>query len=195
MKREERNPARALRQDDAARLDPADHDDGVPRRERCARQRRGLDGVKVARHLHDAVLVQEHEFLKHAVARAAQHAGPVILAERAVDPGLCEAGAHAVADSDARHPGTCGNHGSGPVRHRNERQLAASPPVAPARHDEVPIVHRGRLDSDDHLSGAGNRFGSFAWPQIFEAPCISDLHHAHGTDPRLDPATKFTCAA
>ena len=176
---EDRNAAGAEQQDGLSRLDAAFLDQGMPRRERRARQGCGLAVIQTFGNRHRAVLRQHDLFGEHPVESAAERARHPVGGNSAGVPALEEAARNPVARLEARHPFAHCRHLAGAVRIRNPRigQVARR-----RRFDrqQVAIIDRRGADAHPQLAGARLRNRAVGERQGVDAVGGNDLPRAHG---------------
>ena len=125
LQRKQRHPARPLHQHRLPLLQPAQPVQCIPARQRGARQCRSLDKVHVARHAHDALLVERGVLPQRAVDAPAQpsHAGRHV--DQATLVALVEERDDVVAGLPLGHGGTDRDDGSGAVGAGHDGRLLA----------------------------------------------------------------------
>ena len=143
-------------------------DQGVPGRQRGARQRRTFFDGQWCWTLYDALLLQHHVFRQHAVDTAAEGARLHIRGRLSSRPALEEAPSDLVADLHTCDAATDLDHLTGAVGKRDDI-IANRHPVGSAHDAEIAEVERTRHDLDQHLPIGGLGIGALDFDQGLDA--------------------------
>jgi hypothetical protein len=158
LKGEDRHAACALKQYRVARRELPLGDERIPRGQRRARQCGGLLVTQVFRNGDNALGRQGDVLGEHAVEVAAEGGPGLDGVQHSLKPTLHEDPRYPVARLHVSDAQADAHHLPRPVGARDARQFHARV-VRPFHDEQVAVVERHRPHANEHLTGAGGRFG------------------------------------